>query len=183
MNISINITIMNGRMIPDTWTNQKKRLAKTEMEFAKKSATAGNWTPVSRVTGGYTHHYTTTATIGATVNTRGRDADFPVAEGHFTTPEVCLNVAYDGFAFRQMPQRNSYTPQVPHASTAASVATADSLANAFEGGGQHIYGMQNVSQDILMSKASLSKAPAPCPTLRARLSKKSQEAISDQISR
>ena len=118
----------------------------------------------------------TRKTIGATVNTRGRDADFPVAEGHFATPEVRLHVAYDGFA-RQMPQRDSYVPQVPHASTAASVATADSLANAFEGGGQHIYGMQNVSQDILMSKASLSKAPAPCPTLRARLSKKSQEAI------
>ena len=115
-------------------------------------------------------------TIGATVNSKGRESDFPVAEGHFATPEVRLHVADDGFA-RQMPQRNSHVPQVPHASTASSVATADSLAHAFEGGGQHIYGMQNTSRDILMSKASLSKAPAPCPTLRARLSKKSQEAI------
>ena len=96
----------------------------------------------------------TRKTIGATVNTRGRETDYPVAEANFATPEVRSNVVIDCFA-RQMPQHNFYAPQVPHASTAASVATADSLT--FEGGGQHIYGMQNLSQEVLMSKASLGR--------------------------
>ena len=110
--------------------------------------------------------------IGATVNTGGRGVESPVAD-NFATPQVCENVGGDGFV-GQMPHHNFHTPQVHSGSTAASVGTADSLT--FEGG-QHIYGIQNGSQNVLMSKASLAKAPAPCPTLRARLSKRSQEAI------
>ena len=100
---------------------------------------------------------------GATVNAGARGRESPVAEGSFSTPEVRENVGYDGFV-KQMPQHDFRVPQVRSNSVAGSVATVDSLANALNGGGQHIYGLQNSnnSPSILMSKASLSKAPAPC---------------------
>ena len=86
----------------------------------------------------------------------------------FSTPEVNVNVAYDGFA-RRMPHRNFPSHQVHSNSTSGSLTSANSsnVVNS-DGGGRH-NAHQN-ERNYLVNKGSLSQAPDPCYTLKARLS-------------